>query len=237
MTLDHSLIEELMAADALGGLDPDDRELLSRERASHGSCEECARIEASFAEAAGRLGFALAPIPIEDSLADDILLRSAALAPTPVAAEAPAPAAPDVVDLTRVRERRAPWLALVAVAAAFVLIVGYLVVRGPGGETAVLQGAGRAEHLEVTFSPGEPGASLTGTGFDALPAGQVYELWAIRGDTPIKASCFTPDGGDVDLRVDAEIEIGDVMAVTVEPACATAPTTAPIITADTSHLS
>jgi anti-sigma-K factor RskA len=235
MTLDHSLIEELMAADALRGLDPADRELLSRERASHGSCDECARIEASFAEAAGQLGFALAPIPVDDSVADDIL-RRAALAPTSVAAEAPTPA-PDVVDLTRVRERRAPWLALVAVAAAFVLIVGYLVVRGPGGETAVLQGAGRPERLEVTFSPGEPGASLTGTGFETLPAGQVYELWAIRGDTPIRASCFTPEGGDVDLRVEAEIEIGDVMAVTMEPACATAPTTAPIITADTSQLS
>jgi anti-sigma-K factor RskA len=227
MTLDHSQIEELMAADALGGLDAEGRELLSRERATHGSCEECTRIEAEFAETAGRLGFTLVPLPVDDSVADEILRR---------AADAPAPPAADVVDLSRARTRAAPWRALIAVAAAFALIVAFVVARGPGGDTAVLLGAG-PERLEVTFSPGEPGASLSGTGFEQLPAGQVYELWAIRDDAPIKATCFVPQEGDVDLEIDAEIETGDVMAVTVEPTCAPAPTTAPIITADTSNLS
>ncbi|HEV8565401.1 MAG TPA: anti-sigma factor [Actinomycetota bacterium] len=229
MTVDHSLIEELMAADALGGLDPADRELLSVERTAHGTCHECARIETEFAETAGRLGFALDPIPVDDSLADDILRRAVA--------DAPAPPATDVVDLTRARERRAPWRALVAVAAAFVLVVGYAIVRNPSGDTAVLQGAGRPERLEVTFSPGEPGATLSGTGFERLPEGRVYELWAIRDDTPIKATCFNPEDGNVELDINARIETGDLMAVTVEPACASAPTTAPIITADTSELS
>ena len=236
MTVDHSQIEELMATDALGGLDPADRELLSLERATHGSCDECARIEAEFTETAGRLGFALDPIPVDASVADGIL-RRAPHAPGPETAGPPAAPAADVVDLTRARERRAPWRALVAVAAAFVLVVGFVVVRNSGGDTAVLLGAGRPERLEVTFSPGEPGATLSGTGFGQLSEGQVYELWAIRGDTPIKATCFVPEDGDVDLDIDTEIETGDVMAVTVEPTCATAPTTDPIILADTSELS
>jgi anti-sigma-K factor RskA len=226
MSLDHSLIEELMAADALGGLEPADRELLLLERNAHGTCTECARIEAAFAETAGRLGFALDPIPVDDGVADGILRR----------ATVDRPAAPAVADLTRARERRAPWRALIAVAAAFIVVVVFAVVRGPSGSTAVLQGAG-PERLEVTFESGDPGATLSGTGFEQLSGGQIYELWAIRGDTPIKAACFQPEDGTVDLDIDAEIQAGDIMAVTVEPACASAPTTEPIITADTANLS
>ena len=58
MTRDHTVIEELMAVDALGGLDGDDRALLERERESHGAaCAECALLEKGFAETAGRLAF------------------------------------------------------------------------------------------------------------------------------------------------------------------------------------
>lgn len=227
---DHSLIEELMAADALGGLDPTDRERLTLERSLHGDCDECARIEAEFAETAGRLGFALDPIPVDDAVVDTIL-RSA---PAPVRSAA-ATASPEVVDLSRAREHRALWRTLVAAAAAVVLIATIVILRGPGGQIAILRGSG-PERLEITFSPGEPGVSLSGTGFAELPAGQTYELWAIRDDTPIKAACFGAEEGDVDLDIDATIETGDLMAVTVEPVCATAPTTTPIISADTSNL-
>ncbi len=61
MNGDHTKIEELLAVNALGGLDRADVELLTRLRGEHGACEECARIEAAFSEVAGRLGFALDP--------------------------------------------------------------------------------------------------------------------------------------------------------------------------------
>ena len=75
MTLDHSRIEELMAVDALGGLDGDDVALLERERAAHGDCAECRALEAGFAETAGRLAFALTPAPVDDSMIDAILAQ------------------------------------------------------------------------------------------------------------------------------------------------------------------
>jgi hypothetical protein len=74
MTRDHARIEELMAADALGGLDEDDRAALARERASHGEdCPTCRAIEAGFAETAGRLAFALTPEPVDEGMAERIL--------------------------------------------------------------------------------------------------------------------------------------------------------------------
>ena len=46
MTRDYSVIEELMAIDALGGLDDDDRATLERERAAHGPDRaECAAFD------------------------------------------------------------------------------------------------------------------------------------------------------------------------------------------------
>ena len=105
MTRDHSLIEELMAADALGGLDDEDRALLERERASHGDCAECREIESGFAEAAGRLGFVLTPEPVDETMADRILASSRTGTEEPGASEA----AP-VVDLgARRAERTRRW--------------------------------------------------------------------------------------------------------------------------------
>ena len=73
MTRDHTTIEELLAVQALGGLDGDDVQTLAAERASHGDCEECARLEAEFSETAGRLAFSLEPVPVDDAMADRIL--------------------------------------------------------------------------------------------------------------------------------------------------------------------
>ena len=228
MTSDNSLIEELLAIDALGGLDPQERELLALERASHGTCEQCARFEAEFTDTAGRLAFALDPIPVDRSMADEILRRAARDAPVvPVAGPG---------DLMQARDRRKPWRALTAVAAALAFLVASLVLRDAArGGTAILVGEG-PERLAVTFTPGEPGATVSGTGFAALPQGRVYELWAIRNEMPIRATCFISDQGHVDVAIDTEIETGDVMAVTVEDTCATSPTAPPIITADTSQL-
>ena len=55
MTRDHTTIEELLAVQALAGLDGDDVQTLAAERASHGDCEECARLEAEFSATVGRL--------------------------------------------------------------------------------------------------------------------------------------------------------------------------------------
>lgn len=224
MTRDHSRIEELMAADALGGLDEDDRAALASERAAHGDCEECADLEAGFGATAGRLAFALDPIPGDDDDDDDVadaILRRAG--------ETGAHAAPRPV-----RRFRA------LIAAAVVILVAAVVVRDLTGTQPVsvaFSGTVPA-HLEMRFTPGDPGAKLRGSDFAALPSGRVYELWMIRDGTPLRATCFTPDAGQVQLALSHPVEARDVMAVTVESAsCPSAPTTEPILTADLSKVS
>jgi hypothetical protein len=220
MTRDHSRIEELMAADALGGLDEDDRAALASERAAHGDCEECANLEAGFDATAGRLAFALDPIPGDDDAADAILRR---------AGETGAHAAPRPV-----RRFRA------LIAAAVVILVAAVVVRDLTGTQPIsvaFSGTVPA-HLEMRFTPGDAGAKLRGSDFAALPSGRVYELWMIRDGTPLRATCFTPDAGQVQLALSHPVEASDVMAVTVESAsCPSAPTTLPILTADLSKVS
>jgi hypothetical protein len=221
MMRDHSLIEQLMAAEALGGLDEADRGALARERAAHGECEECARLEAGFAETAGRLAFALDPAPVGDDVAGGIL------------------------RMAGTRDRPSPrpsgtWRALVAVAAAVVLVVAVVVVRdavSSGQLAATFSGTGPG-HLQMRFTPGDPGAKLQGSGFAPIASDRTYELWMIRDGTPIRATCFTPDAGRVHLALSAPVQGSDLMAVTVESsACPGAPTTDPILTADLSKVS
>jgi len=220
MTRDHERIEELLAADALGGLDPEERSDLGRLRAEHADCEECERLEAGFAETAGRLAFSLDPAPVGDDVADGILRRA---------------------EGSRSRGvRRGIARPLIAVAAALVLLVAIVVVRNvtqPDRFTVAFAGTSSA-HLQMRFTPGDNGARLRGTGFEALPADQTYELWAIRDGTPIRATCFTPDAGSVQLSLATPVEGSDVMAVTVEASsCPDAPTTDPILTADLATVS
>ncbi len=221
MTRDHTLIEELLSADALDGLDLEDRAMLERLRGEHGSCEDCTRLEIEFLEVAGRLGFALAPIPVRVEMADEILARAG-----------DTPSSVGAVDLTR--GRFGNWRAVVAVAALFLFFVGGGILFGlTRGHEKIAVFRGAAAKLQMTFTPGKSGAELRGSNFAALPSGEVYELWAIRGGTPIRTACFRPLDGDVQLSIGAALRSTDVMAVTVESAaCPTTPTTAPILKAN-----
>jgi hypothetical protein len=125
MIRDHSTIEELLAVQALGGLDGDDVDALARLRAEHGDCEECRRLEAEFTDTAGRLAFSVAPVPIDPSIADRILATSAPGEPVGVAADE------RVADNREARRGRRRWQAVVAVAAAIALVVVSVAVFGP----------------------------------------------------------------------------------------------------------
>jgi hypothetical protein len=222
MMRDHSLIEQLMAVEALGGLDEDDHGALAGERAAHGDCEECDRLQAGFAETAGRLAFSLDPVPVGDDVADGIL--------RPAGVGDPPSAVPSA--WSRV---------LIAVAAAVVLVVVVVVVRNEtqSSQIAATFTGSVPAHLEMRFTPGDPGARLNGSGFAPLASDRTYELWMIHPDgTPIRATCFTPDEGRVHLVLATPVQGSDVMAVTVESStCPTAPTTTPILSADLSKIS
>ena len=226
---DHTVIEELLSVDALGGLDDADRELLDRERAAHGECEDCDRLEAEFAEVAGRLGLFLDPVPVRDGMVEDILLAAGA-------DEAP-------VDPVRASPSRTSgaWRGLVAVAAAFALFVGGWVVRsatdpGAGGQLSAsrfVRFEGRAGTLAMAYEPGQPGVVFFGSDLPDPGAGRVYEIWMIEGtDAPVSGGCVRPEEGRVLTYVDANLGSTDQMLVTVESdACPSAPTTDPVLSA------
>ena len=225
MTRDHSLIEELMAIDALGGLDGDDLATLERERAAHGAdCAECLALERTFAETAGRLAFALDPQPVDDAMLERIL-------------------ATPRDDLAARRTRRAkPWQALVAAAAVIALLVVVVATALPS-TTSVTEAAPTQRivnfsgdtdgTLAMAFTPGQPGAVFWGSGLPDPGPGKVYEIWMIEGDRPVSGGCVSPTDGVIALKVDANIGTTDTMAVTTEPAdCPSAPTSPPVLLAD-----
>ena len=232
MTLDHSRIEELMAVEALGGLDGEDRDLLARERAEHGDCAECRTIEDGFAETAGRLGFALSPLPVDDSIVDAIVSG-----PHDRLAAGPRD------ELAGRRERPGRGWRTLATAAAVVavLLVALATLRpsttgvteaSPTQRFVTFSGEGEGT-LAMAYTPGRPGAVFWGRDLPDPGPDMVYEIWMIEGEEATPGGCVSPTDGAIALQVDADIGSTETMAVTKEPAdCPDAPTSAPVLLAD-----
>jgi anti-sigma-K factor RskA len=216
----HEGIEELLAAEALGALDADDAEALSRLLAEHGpECTECRRLRRAYGDVAGRLAFVLDPAPVREGMADEVLR-----------AGRPAP----------LRGLRA---ALVGAAAAALLVVGavggYLLAPRQDADLTelarflarpdvrVVRFQGPSGNLGAAVAPGE--GFLVGSDLPDLAEGRVYELWAIRGRTPVRSACVEPQGDVVVARFEADLSRSDALAVTVEPeTCPSRPSTAPL---------
>lgn len=236
MTVDHSLIEELMAVDALDGLDGGDRELLARERAAHGDCAECRAIDMGFGETAGMLASVLAPVPVDDRMLDRILA-------TPRGPRA-VPAAPHHRDqLAERRARRSKaWQAFSAAAAvAVVLVVAVATLRSsttsvdlvPGSQRIAVFESSTDAKLAVAYTPGEPGAVFWGSRLPDPGAGRVYEIWKFEDGEAISQGCVSPSDGVIALRVDANVGTAEAMAVTNETSdCPASPSGPPILSAD-----
>lgn len=214
MNRDHAVIEELLAVRSLGGLDGEDIERLERELASHGDCAECRRLQTELDETAGRLAFALAPMPV--SATADEIVRSGA------------------------RRRRGVARSLAVAAAVVVVVAAAVALFGPARTTEVrataaqviVRFAGTGGELAMAYEPGRPGALLVGSGLGDPGPGRVYEIWAIRGGTPTSGGCVRPLGGTVATFVAADVSDADLMAVTVEPSsCPSLPTSEPVLTA------
>jgi anti-sigma-K factor RskA len=223
MIRDHALIDELLAARALDGLDDADAAVLERELASHGECEECRRLEAQHAEVAGMLAFALDPRPVGDAMVDRILTEPRLTGATAAGRNA----------------RLVRWQTAFGVAAAIALLLAFVLATRPaggpsvpGGVVAAFEGDAPGE-LALAYTPGEPGALLWATGLPDPGPGKVYEVWMIEDDVPVRGACLTPNDGAVATVLDADLSSGPLMAVTVEStACPTAPTTDPVYTLD-----
>jgi hypothetical protein len=240
VTRDHTVIEELMAVDALGGLDGDDRAVLERERESHGAdCVDCAQLEKGFAETAARLAFALDAEPVDDAVVDRIL-RANDGSPTSEAVVEIPQAPRDELDERRARRPRV-WQALIAAAALVavaVVAVGTIApsttsVQATTSQRLVVFTGETEGTLAMAFTPGEPGAVFWGSNLPDPGADRVYEIWMIEGDEAVSGGCVSPTDGVVAVRVEASIGTTDTMAVTTEPSdCPSTPSSDPILVAD-----
>lgn len=182
----------------------------------------------------------------DDSDADEDDSSVTALAESALAESA----APDASGSSTPRRR--PLRILFTLAASLVLLVGLGVgavalnnqLNRPASVIALeqIEAAGDAQQSSVALAEGgtatahwstELGSAVLVTdGLEPLDADQTYQLWFVRGETPVSAGLFASGGAEATALLDGEMEDGDVIAVTVEPSGGSptgAPTTDPII--------
>ena len=217
-TGDHDHIEELIAAEALGGLDEPDRLALDRELAAHGpGCSECGRLFAEYGQTAADLALTLEPIPLSPGAEDRLMERALGEPASKRGLLQGSEPAGWRARVTPVRR----WVATAAVAAAVLVAVGFLgygLAPNRAEPTAVLTMAKGTRSVTVAYTPGEADALLVGTNLPRPPAGRVYELWyqPADGADMRPAGTFVPTDGSVVSKV----RLGPsfvALAVSVEP--------------------
>lgn len=141
---------------------------------------------------------------------------------------------------------------LFALAACLALLVGVGVgaaaintyLNRPASVVALedIQAAGDAQQASVPLESGGTATAhwsaslgksvLVTDGIPALSEDETYELWYVRGDTPVSAGVFAADGGDATAVLAGDMHAGDVIAVTVEQAGGSpsgSPTSDPVV--------
>ena len=230
-------IHELTAAYALDALDTDERREYERHLPACASCQE--------------------ELAALSQTTEGLAVAASGPAPSPALRErilAGARAEPQVVvPFERRRARRlAPVIGVAAaVAAAVAVAVGIwasqlmsdlddarsalereravaAVLADPDARSVALAvGSGRL----VVDDDG--GAVLVLDELDPAPAGKAYETWVVRDDTPARAGVFDGRDGAEVVKLEREVSVGDVVAVTLEDEGGVdAPTTAPIVASD-----
>ncbi|MBV8479534.1 MAG: anti-sigma factor [Actinobacteria bacterium] len=197
-------LHDLTAAYALDALDADESEAYEQHL---GRCEDCRAQLAELTETAAALAFA-APAPAPPTRLRAAILDTAHAERT------------NVVPL--VRRRWVTRTAVLAAAAAACVVVGVVVASTHSGPRRL------ASAVVVLGANGT--ATLQISGLGAAPHGKTYEAWVIpSGGRARPAGLFT--SGAARIRLGA-VPSKAVVAVTVEHAGgATAPTTAPVISA------
>jgi anti-sigma-K factor RskA len=178
--------------------------------------------------------------------------RSAADADPAVRAEPLAGAEPPTDTATIQAISRRSWTrGLFGLAASLVLLValGFGAVtiseqlNRPASVTALaqIQDAPDSESATVALDSGGTAtaywsgsigkAVLVSDGLPTIASDQSYELWLVRDGTALPAG-VVDEGGDVTALLDAQLQLGDAIAVTVEQAGGSStgqPTTTPIV--------
>ena len=172
------------------------------------------------------------PARVSGGVADDDSPSASTAAGAPAALTSPATDATDA----GAPQRRGGLRILFALAACLVLLVGIGVgatalnqyLNRPAAVVALeqIEGASDAQQSSVTLEDGGTAtahwsaslgkAVLVAEGIEAPAEGDTYELWFVRGETPIAAGTFDVDGGRATAQLHGEMKEGDAIAVTVE---------------------
>ncbi|MFK0403643.1 anti-sigma factor domain-containing protein [Microbacterium sp. NPDC090225] len=246
---------ELAAGAALHALSPEDEARFRRTLDEHPEWERI--VEADAATAATLSAPFTGDVPRPDIRA--ALLSRIAQTPQDGRADdeqaAPAAAPSDATDTSTVDSIRPPrrWSrAIFALAACLALLVGVGIgsvalndyLNRPASVVALEQitGASDAAQASVTLDDGTTatahwsaslGSAVLVTDGLAAPAdGKTYEMWFVRGETPVPAGVFDADGTTATAVLSGSMHEGDIIAVTVEEEGGSPsglPTTDPII--------
>ena len=203
---------DLLALDAVGALEPSDRELVERHMAS---CATCTKAAAQYADLASLLPAALEPAPPPARLRRRLMAQ--------VYAEASAsPALPWWRRLvTAIPSSRAfTAVGAVAVLAAIAFGIWALAARAtPQAPVAyAVSGTTATGTLAVTTATQ---AVLTVNGLESLPSSEVYEVWLIPPEGSPKGVAFLSPGvggGAWTAVVPGNLAGYKTIAATVEPA-------------------
>lgn len=221
------------AAYAAGALSPEERrEVEADARRSPGLAAELRE----FGETAAVLGLAVPPVTPDAALRDKLF---AALDETPQGATV----------------TRGPWtrrLVGVVVASAAAVIVGVLAVGtlvlpqfAPVSDVDRIVAAADADRatadveaggtVTAVWSASLDRAAILVEGLAELPSDETYQLWLIRDGEPLPSETFSSRDGDlVSVVLAGEMEPGDAIGITVEPAGGSeVPSAAPIVVVPT----
>jgi len=215
---DHDHWRELVAANAIGALDPADRAVLALHRAR---CASCTSLDRDSRLIAVRLLDAPGPIAPPPALRARVLAAVGA-------------ARPSSGPLWRRRE----FLVGLSLAAGIAIVVWIgLTSRAPGLARVVLAGVGPAAAARgiATIDRARGRVEIVVRDLPPLDSSQSYELWWIDAGSPHAAGVFRPDAsGRARHRFAAEQALpgSAVLAVTIEGREVAAAPSGPIVLAE-----
>lgn len=214
--MSHEEANDLLALDAIGALEPTDREEMERHVAG---CESCRRLAAQYADVASLLPAALEPVPPPARLRRNLMAQVYGEA----TAKAPAPWWRRLVTAIPAN-RVITVIAAGAVAAAVAVAIWGVAGRGspPAPVSYVVSGGTSQPSVTGTLAvdAAQTQSILTVHGLAALPRSQVYEVWLIPAHGAPKGVAFlTPDpsGGVWTAVVNGSLAGYTGIAATNEP--------------------
>jgi anti-sigma-K factor RskA len=210
--MSHDEVADLLALDAVGVLEPSEREAMERHLAT---CEPCRVAATQYVDVAGMLPTALELVPPPARLRRNLMAQ--------VYAEANA--SPALPWYRRLVNAIPTGRAFTLVGAAAVVVAIVLGVWGAGrgapqGPVAYMVSGTTATGTLDVNSSGTQGV-LTVTGLAPLPATEAYEVWLIPPHGSPKGVTFLSpgvDGGPWTAVMSGNMSLYKSIAATVEPA-------------------